>query len=272
MTHTAVENAIAEIVRETRAMLERSLGAEAGDLLRARREDPLCQYLLSPAVAPASDSDRELARWAAQAACDLEIPVLALEAASGARSWENREALAEPFCQPFGIPRQDGESLVTAAHGALCAAIIIAYTEGLALMATASERLGFHIDISETVRVWRGGVNLRGRLLEDIQAAFQATPGLPNLLFDDDFSEKVMELQEFLRQAVWQADEWNISTPALAASLRYIDTFRDAWLPINLVQPDDFHFTPRPRRAYAAAPTVLEWEDDDQPATDQSLA
>jgi 6-phosphogluconate dehydrogenase len=151
-------------------------------------------------------------------------------------------------------------------------AIIIAYAEGLALMTSASDRLGFHIDIPETVRVWRGGVTLRGPLLEEIQAAFERTPGLPNLLFDDDFSEKVMELQELLRHAVWQADEWNISTPALAGALHYVDTFRDAWLPINLVQPDGFRWAPRSQYIPEGALLYASGEDEDRPAMGQPLA
>ena len=123
----------------------------------------------------------------------------------------------------------------------------------LALLATASEQYGLNLNLREAVRVWRVGASVRARLLEDIQNAFQLTPGLPNLLFDDDFSERVMDLQELLRHAVWQADEWNMPTPTLTAALRYIDTFRDAWLPINLVQPDEFHFTPRPKVPWAAA-------------------
>jgi 6-phosphogluconate dehydrogenase len=269
MTHAAVDNAVLEIVREVQTLLERGLNAEAGDFLRAKSDDALFDYLRRPVGPPAAESGREMGRWAVRAGRELEIPMLTIEAASGVRSWENREALAEPFCQPHGVLRNDTESLVAQAHGALCVATIIAYTEGLALMATASERLGFHLDILETVRVWRSGASLRGRLLEDIQTAFTTTPGLPNLLFDDDFSEKVMELQEFLRHSVGQADEWNIPTPTLTAALRYIDTFRDAWLPINLVQPDDFHWTPRSPRAFADTPFYADWEDQDRSATDQ---
>jgi 6-phosphogluconate dehydrogenase len=255
MAHAAVDNAFAEIVREIQLLLDRGLGAEAGDLLRVRHGDPLFDCLRQAAASCPSESGREMGRWAVRAGHELEIPMLTLEAASGVRSWPNRQALAEPFCQPHGALRNDSESLVAQAHGALSVATIMAYTEALALLTDVSGRVGLGIDVLETMRLWRVGVKSRGRLLEEIQSAFEATPGLPNLLFDDDFSERVMEQQEFLRHAVWQADEWNISTPTLASALRYIDTFRGAWLPINLIQPRNFHWTPRP----ALDAAVTDW-------------
>jgi len=255
MAHAAVDNAFAEIVREIQLLLDRGLGAEAGDLLRARHGDPLFDCLRRPEAHCPSESGREMGRWAVRAGHELEIPMLTLEAASGVRSWPNRHALAEPFCQPHGALRDDSESVVAQAHGALSVATILAYTEALALLTDVSGRLGLGIDVLETMRLWRVGVKSRARLLEEIQAAFEATPGLPNLLFDDDFSERVMEQQEFLRHAVWQADEWNIATPTLASALRYIDTSRGAWLPINLVQPHNFHWAPRP----ALATAVTDW-------------
>jgi 6-phosphogluconate dehydrogenase len=272
MTHAAVDCAFAGIVGEVQALLERGLGAEAGDLLRGARADPLFEYLGSAKLSAIAQSAKEQGRWAARAAAELEIPAFTLEAASGARLWENRQVLSDGFCQPHGARRSDGKSLAAEAFGALSVATIIAYTEGLALLATASDRLGLRINIAETLEVWRSGATLRGRLLGEMQSAFESMPGLPNLLFDDDFSEKVMEQQELLRHAVWQADEWNLPTPALAAALHYIDTFRDAWLPINLVQPADFHWAPRPGRPLPAASLCADWEGDDDAVKDQPFA
>jgi 6-phosphogluconate dehydrogenase len=72
-------------------------------------------------------------------------------------------------------------------------------------------------------------------LLDDITAAFQATPGLPGLLCDADLSEGVMACQESLRHAVWRAHELDTLVPALLASLDYLDSERSAWLPVNLI-------------------------------------
>jgi 6-phosphogluconate dehydrogenase len=64
----------------------------------------------------------------------------------------------------------------------------------------------------------------------------QATPSLRNVLADVDLSEKVMAHQEFLRHAVWRANELDTVVPAMLAAVDYLDSTKDAWLPANLVQ------------------------------------
>jgi 6-phosphogluconate dehydrogenase len=106
----------------------------------------------------------------------------------------------------------------------------------LALLAAGSAQHGFHFDPVEVARIWKGGCSMRTTLLDDIAAALRATPTLLNLLCDEDLAEKVMAHQEFLRHAVWRASELDTVVPGLLASLDYLDSFRDAWLPVNLVQ------------------------------------
>ena len=47
--------------------------------------------------------------------------------------------------------------------------------------------------------------------------------------------------QEFLRHAIWRANELNTVVPALLAAVDYLDAQKDAWLPTNLIQvrPDE---------------------------------
>jgi 6-phosphogluconate dehydrogenase len=86
------------------------------------------------------------------------------------------------------------------------------------------------------VRIWKGCATLSTTVLDDIYKAMRATPSLHNVLGDEDLSEKVMENQEFLRHAVWRANELNTVVPAMLAAIDYLDNTKDAWLPANLVQ------------------------------------
>jgi 6-phosphogluconate dehydrogenase len=140
-----------------------------------------------------------------------------------------------PFRQPVGQFGDDAKSLLDELHGALRAAIIITYAQGMAVLAAGSERYGFDIDPAEVIRLWKGCGNIRAALLDEIASAIRATPHLPNLLHDDDLSGKVMEQQERLRHAVWRAGLLQTPVPALTASLDYLDNYRGAWLPGNLV-------------------------------------
>jgi 6-phosphogluconate dehydrogenase len=64
----------------------------------------------------------------------------------------------------------------------------------------------------------------------------RATPNLRNVLGDEDLSERVMAHQEYLRHAVWRANESHTVVPAMLAAVDYLDSTREAWLPANLVQ------------------------------------
>jgi 6-phosphogluconate dehydrogenase len=45
-----------------------------------------------------------------------------------------------------------------------------------------------------------------------------------------------MAHQEFLRHAVWRANELHTVVPAMLAAVDYLDSLKDSWLPANLDQ------------------------------------
>jgi 6-phosphogluconate dehydrogenase len=51
-----------------------------------------------------------------------------------------------------------------------------------------------------------------------------------------------MEHQEDLRQVVCQAAEFGVPAPGLMVSLGYLDAYRSAWLPANLIQAQRDYF------------------------------
>ena len=52
--------------------------------------------------------------------------------------------------------------------------MIITYAQGMALLAVASDKYKYHLDLEAVARIWRGGCIIRAALLEDICAAFRA--------------------------------------------------------------------------------------------------
>ena len=127
-------------------------------------------------------------------------------------------------------------------RSALYAGMIITYAQGMALLAVASVKHKYHLDLEAVARIWRGGCIIRAALLEDIRAAFRAKPGLPNLLLDPNLSEKVKAHQENLRKMVCVASDLGIPAPGLMVSLAYLDSYRSAWLPANLIQAQRDYF------------------------------
>ena len=85
-------------------------------------------------------------------------------------------------------------------------------------------------------RLWRGGCIIRAALLEEVAAAYQARPDLPNLLLDPTLGGQVMARQGDWREVMKAAVDWGLPAPALMASPAYVDAYRSRRLPANLIR------------------------------------
>jgi 6-phosphogluconate dehydrogenase len=273
MVHAGIEYALLQLLAETFDLLQRTLlltDEELHDVSGAWRLGVLNGYLMEisgrvfdpagylvprPLLREKLESAKSdpMVRWLAQTSWELEVPMPTIEAAlemQRVTAVERQQALvAAAFRHPMGRFGNDRESVLDELDGALHAAMIITYAQGLALLSAASQQLDFRFNLPEITRAWRGCTQLRTTLLDDISTALELTPDLPDLLSDDDLSERVMSCQENLRHAVWRANELDIGVPALFASLDYLDSDRVAWLPVNLIQ------VPRGQPARAPAQT-----------------
>ena len=100
-------------------------------------------------------------------------------------------------------------------------------------------------------------------MLEDICAAFRTRRELPNLLLDPNLSRKLMAHQEDLRRVVCHAVELGVPTPGLMVSLGYLDAYRSAWLPANLIQAQRDYFGAHTYERIDAKGTFhTEWQKD----------
>jgi hypothetical protein len=96
-----------------------------------------------------------------------------------------------------------------------------------------------------------------------ICAAFHARRELPNLLLDSSLSRKLIEHQEDLRSVVSRASESGVPIPGLMVSLGYLDAYRSAWLPANLIQAQRDYFGAHTyERSDAKGAFHTEWEKE----------
>jgi 6-phosphogluconate dehydrogenase len=174
---------------------------------------------------------------------------------------KEREQAGAMYLRPIRRFTGDRDTFLAQLRRALYAAMMITYAQGLALLVVASDKYGYHLDLEAVARIWRGGCIIRAALLEDIRAAFHARPTLPNLLLDPNLSSKVLEHQEDLRQVVCQAAESGVPAPGLMVSLGYLDAYRSAWLPANLIQAQRDYFGAHTYERIDAKGTFhTEWE------------
>ena len=121
---------------------------------------------------------------------------------------KEREQASAIYQRPMRRFAGDRDTFLTQLGRALYAGMIIIYAQGMALLAVASDKYKYALDLEAVARIWRGGCIIRAALLEDICAAFRMKRDLPNLLLDPNLSHKVMEHQECLRQVVSRQPRW----------------------------------------------------------------
>ena len=139
-----------------------------------------------------------------------------------------------PPVQPFamGTPADGMAPLMDA----MVLASMASYAQGMELLRIASAEHNYDLHMPAIAQIWKGGCIIRSRLLKRIQDAFNADPQLPNLLIDPWFAEQVNRRLPGLAKVVAGAAEAGIPVPCLSSTLDYINSYRTARLPQNLVQ------------------------------------
>jgi 6-phosphogluconate dehydrogenase len=238
MVHNGIEYGIMQLIAETYDLMKRGWGMnddEVHEIYASWNKGELNGYLVEIIAHIFSKKDektgkrlideiREVAKqtgtgmWTSQSAMDLQVPIPTIDLAVAMRDMSvfTKEREQASGLYQRAIPRSTGDRAKFLAQlgRALFGAMITIYTQGLALMAMASVKYKYDLDLEAVARIWRGGCIIRAALLEDICAAFRVRRDLPNLLLDPNLARKVMEHQEDLRQVVCQAVESGVPTPA----------------------------------------------------------
>jgi 6-phosphogluconate dehydrogenase len=180
--------------------------------------------------------------WTVVSALEMGISVPTIYAALNARVMSSlrserlqaESVLAAPA--PVAIDLGSPADAMAPLQDASILACIASYAQGMALMVEASKLHDYNLDLSAIAQIWKGGCIIRARLLQRIQDAYTANPGLPNLMVDPWFAEQINRRLPGLRQVVAGAALAGIPVPCLSSSLDYIDSYRSGRLPQNLVQ------------------------------------
>ena len=187
-------------------------------------------------------------KWTSQDAMDLGVPVPTIDAAVTGRYLsalkDERVSAAEHLGTPAGRA-PDPDALRAALGDAVHAAFVVTYAQGFAVLKRASDAYEFGLHLPTVAKVWRGGCIIRAAMLETFRDAFTASEGddsLPNLLVAPEVARELSGHQDELRAVVGQGVAAGIPMPALSASLAYLDSYRSAWLPANLVAAQRDYF------------------------------
>ena len=254
--HNGIEYADMQMIADAYGLMRDGRGMAATEMapVFARwNEGPLSSYLIGitaeilaaedraggPVVDAIVDSaaQKGTGRWTLIEALKLGQSASTIEAAVAARSWSADRALraagAEALRLDGGTCAVPGDDVLEAA---LVTAKIVAYDQGLALLAAASRHFDWGVDLARVAEIWRAGCIIRSDMLDDIAAAARA--GLPHgaLVLTDAFRPRVLAGLPALRETVCAAATGGIAVPALGAALAYLETLRRGRGTANLIQ------------------------------------
>ena len=260
MVHNGIEYADMQLICEAYALMQQALGLGAREMAPVFRQwnsGPLQSYLIEITADILARDDPETGQalvdcildtaeqkgtgqWTSQIALDLGTPVPTIAQAVFARSLS---AMKTQRVQASGVltgarptASPDRATLLHQLEGALLAAKVCAYAQGLGLLRAADAEYRWGLSLSRIASVWRAGCIIRARLLEDIRQAYAQQPDLPNLLMASTIAPRMAALQQDLRETVATGALAGVPLPAFMSALAYHDAYRSARLPANLLQ------------------------------------
>lgn len=179
-------------------------------------------------------------KWTSQDAMDIPVSIPTIDMAVAMRDlsvykYERVQAakLYQPKVGKAGITQ---EALVKELENTLYFCFIIAYAQGLSLLAKASDAYQFEVPLPDVVNVWKAGCIIRSGLLYQFDDAFAANPKLANVLLDGAIAKLLKQREKSVRTTISLAVQTGIPVAGIGSALAYYDAYRSERLPVNLVQ------------------------------------
>ena len=182
-------------------------------------------------------------RWTVQAALDLGAPVSAIAESVFARALSSSDVKARAQAQqelPAGLIATTGvgagdPEFVEDVRRALFASKLVAYAQGMDMIARAGQEYGWELHLDTIASLWRAGCIIRAELLGDIMAAY-AGEVPANMLLAPAFKNLMEELVPSWRRVVAKATALGVPVPVFSSALSYYDGLRRDRLPAALIQ------------------------------------
>ncbi|MCP4299272.1 MAG: NADP-dependent phosphogluconate dehydrogenase [Gammaproteobacteria bacterium] len=267
MVHNGIEYIDMQLICESYFLMKELLGMQADEIaavFREWNEGVLDSYLIEITADilgqhdPRDDSrflvdqvldtagQKGTGKWTSVSALDLGVPANAMAEAVFARYLSalkaERVAASSVLQGPDAKFEGNKAEFVDSIREALYCSKICAYAQGFSLMAEAQKEFDWELDFGTIAKVWRGGCIIRARFLQKITDAYENDPDLANLMLDPYFKEALHAGQSAWRKVVAMAAEYGIPVPAFMSALAYLDGYRSAVLPANLLQAQRDYF------------------------------
>lgn len=260
MLHNGIEYAMMQAMSEVYDILRNVLklsSGEIGEVFEEWNKGKLNSYLMEisykimrhrdektgkPTVEMILDKagQKGTGKWTAQTSLDLGIPTPSLTAAVEGRVIsffkEERTSLSGYFAKKSPEFSLDKERLIEKLQDSLLFTNFIVFSQGLWLMAEASKEYNFDVNISEVLKIWKGGCIIRAKMLDDLIKIIDENKENVNLLNSKKSMEFLMEKLESVKDVTNIAKDFSIPVLVQNTALDYFYSMTSENLPANLIQ------------------------------------
>ena len=266
MVHNGIEYALMQLISEVYGILKdvgKFTNAELHELFDGWNKTELQSFLIEITADIFLKKDENTAgdlidlvldkakqkgtgMWTSQSAMDLNVPIPTIDSAVSMRyvSALKEERVKNSKRYTFAATKNsiDKEKLIPVCKNALHFGFLLSYAQGLQLLNVASAQYNYGINISEVVRIWKGGCIIRSVLLNDMRKAYLQDPSLTTLIASPLFQPVLSQLKKDVISLLKLAMDNNLPAASMAASLHYFDACVTERLPANLIQAQRDYF------------------------------
>jgi len=116
---------------------------------------------------------------------------------------------------------------------------IINHYQGFKLIAEASNKFSWDLNLSEIARIWTNGCIIRSTLMEELVAVFKTTS---NILTDSHLIDFVNQYKPSSKKVVSQCILNEITTPALGEAIQFFNGITTKYASANIIQAQRDYF------------------------------
>ena len=116
---------------------------------------------------------------------------------------------------------------------------IINHYQGFKLIAEASNKFEWNLNLSEIARIWTGGCIIKSALMQDLVEVFKDTT---NILTNAELIKTINQYKPSAKKVVSQCILNDLTTPALGEAIQFLNGITTAYASANIIQAQRDYF------------------------------
>lgn len=199
-----------------------------------KTKKPLVELILDKA------GQKGTGKWTAQTSLDLGIPTPSLTAAVQGRVVsffkEDRANISRKVDKRYPEVSYNRDKIIEELKNSLLFSNFTLFSQGLWLMAEASSTYDYDINLSEVLKIWKGGCIIRSKMLDSFRKIIDEDDKNVNLLNNKKALDFLMEKLDSIKDVTTIAADFYVPAIVLNTSLDYFYSMVEENLPANLIQ------------------------------------